>query len=500
VPRPDRPELFDEQAGFVNGRDLVAFLVGGNAAGTTEAAAYKCAQFILKVQEAPRHDTPFWIASNTYEQTMDVCWKEKLLEHGHIPRCEVDWPRVSWHDVKQGHPKVVPLKPWPAGNPDHNWRLEFKSFDQQRTALQAKSIGGFWFSEQFPLDRFLETLRGCRDYMYPGSMFAEFTPIDPTLCMWVEDAMEEQRPGWAFYRANTECNRENLADGWFESFFAGVPDEMLATRMTGALASFEGVIYQSFNPAVHVVDGPTVFPDGVFHYRGGDWGASAEHPFTWIWAYRDGIGDWHVYDEYWSADQGKITLDHLVAIVEQSRGWGWPGKWKEDSEIGPVWLPEESPNHLHSFADPSRPGEINEFGERGVPTFPASNDVLKGIDCVRGLLKIQPSTNRPRLTIHARCKRLIQELRKYRWLRGRRPTEGTFLNPKTPIVAPLKRDDDLADALRYCIFSAERQRGVGPGSMRHADYSRRRSVQINRGREADQPRRAASDTGWFQPK
>lgn len=487
-PRPDKPEDFDQQASFCFNKDVISFFVGGNASGTTEAAAFKAARFLLYDQPPPRKDTPFWIASNTYEQTMDVCWKEKMVEHGHIPACEVDWPRVSWHDSKQGHPRTVPLLPWPedrGGDPKKNWKIEFKSFDQQRSALQAKSIGGFWFSEQFPLDRFLETLRGCREYMFSGGMFAEFTPVDPELCLWVEDAMEAMPEGWAFYRANTQCNRPNLADGWFESFFAAVPEEMIDTRMTGALATFEGVIYSAFLPAVHVVDEirPADIPRGVFHYRGVDWGASEEHPFTTVFGYRDGVGDWFIYDEYWNNSQSKITLDHVVEIVERSQYWGWPGKWQE-SNNGPVFASQQSPHYCETYADPSRPGELNEFNLRGIPSAPAGNDIYKGIDCIRSLLKSRPN-GKPKLLISRKCKHLIEEMRKYRWKKGRKPTEGMILNPQVAQPIPLKRDDDTADALRYMIYSAERGRGAAPGSMSHREYAKkRRAVQIKPGQTA----------------
>jgi hypothetical protein len=33
-PRPDRPELFDQQSGFCHTRDMVSFLIGGNAKPT----------------------------------------------------------------------------------------------------------------------------------------------------------------------------------------------------------------------------------------------------------------------------------------------------------------------------------------------------------------------------------------------------------------------------------------------------------------------------------
>ncbi|HEV3345418.1 MAG TPA: hypothetical protein VG125_33880 [Pirellulales bacterium] len=488
TPRPDDAARFDEQAGFCHNRDQVAFLIGGNAAGTTEAAAYKTAQFVLHQQPPPRPSTPFWIISNTYDQVGDVCWAEKLDGHGHIPPCEVQWDRITWVNAKKNQPLTVDLKPWPAErleayraenpeakiDPRANWRLEFKSYEQGRRQFQAKSIGGFWFSEQFPLDLFVEVLRGCREYMFAGGQFAEFTPIEPELCIWVENVMDRAPKGWRFYRANTECNKSNLAAGWFEQFFGAVPDEMMATRMTGALATFEGVIYPSFQPAVHVKSikdpgfrNPTALR-GVHHFRGTDWGASEEHPFCCLWAYRDGIGTWWVYDEYWNNSQSAVTRDHAQEIASR---WKWPAG---DPHYGPL------------FADPSRPGEINAFNMGfeqtatmpacpSIATQPASNAVFEGINLVRSLLKVNPATGEPRLYIcKERCPHLIDELRKYRWLKGRKPAGGAILNPKVAQPVPLKRDDDCVDALRYLIKSATGYEGATPDSMRYRAFEARR--------------------------
>lgn len=438
VPRPDDPANFDQQASFCYSKDAVSFLIGGNAAGTTEAAAYKTALFVLNEQEPPRPDTPFWILSNTYAQVCATCWQEKLLGHGHIPESEIDFNRISWISRAKGWPETVPLKPWRKDSPN-NWRLEFKSYGQGRQALQARSIGGFWFSEQFPADVFLEVLRGCREYMFPGGQFCEFTPIDPVLCIWVEELMENPPTGWKFYRANTQANKKNLADGWFDQFFESVSDEMIQTRMTGALASFEGVIYPSFNPAIHVVESVD-FPDNVRHFRAIDWGASAEHPFVCLWGYVDNDESWTIYDEYWDIDQTKILADHIAAIKERSREWGYPEQYVN------------YPNYGALYADPSRPDNIAEFRRAGFWIEPAANDVFKGIECVRVALKLHAPDNKPKLRILKSCRHLIDEMRKYRWRRSRKG-DGNLLNPTVAAPAPLKREDDTVDAMRYMLYS-----------------------------------------------
>lgn len=517
VPRPDDPENFDQQHSFCFGRDQVAFMIGGNAAGTTEAAAFKAGQFLIHQQPPPRKDTPFWIIAETYEQVMDVCWGEKLLGHGHIPDCEVNWDKVAWHSEKQNRPKSVPLKPWPeevGGSPTKNWRLEFKSYEQGRKAMQARSIGGFWFSEQFPLDIFLEVLRGCREYMFPGGQFAEFTPIDPELSIWVENAMEEQPKGWKFYRANTKKNAPNLQEGWYEQFFALVPDELRATRETGALASFEGVIYPSFIPAVHVIDEDKLrIPPGVHHDMATDWGASAEHPQVTVFGYCDSIGNWTIYDEYWSADQSKITKDHAEAVLDICGAWGWPIDTYEiaiskrktrELRKGEVLEPGEIAHEMRrisqtrdtlwgmNYGDPARPGEINEFLRRGIPTQRSRNQVYAGINEVRTKLGCHPATGEPGLRISSKCKHLIEEMRKYRWKRGKRPSSGSILNPAVATPIPLKRDDDTVDALRYLIYSKALPSNETISSTKKSiGAADRKSVQLFRGR-LDRAMRGAS--------
>ena len=510
-PRPDCPEEFDQQTAYVNARDVVSFCLGGNSAGKTAASAKKCADFLLSTRP-PRHDTPFWIIAQNYTQVCSVCWNEKLWEAGFLPKWEVDIDRIVWLKPTLNWPLMVPLKPWDDG---HNWMLEFKSYEQGRQAMQARSIGGFWFSEQVAWPIFLEVLRGCRDCMFPGGQFLEFTPIEPDLCVAVEHIMDNPPPGWGFYRLNTERNRQNLATDWYDSFFGSVPDEMMATRKTGALATFEGVIYQSFNSAVHVIDDDSMaWRSGVTHHRATDWGASAEHPFVTIWGCYDGMGEWTIYDEYWSTSQDAITQDHAAEVLARSIAWGYPEPdffVKPDSarayyvakvkdrvkELRPEGVePIEGSVYGENFADPSRPGEMNAFNYWGIPTSSASNDVYKGIDLTRARFKVNPVTGKARLYFHQRCKHLIEEARKYRWTR-KKPNALWTTAAARPV--PLKKDDDTVDCLRYLIASVERGRGQTPSSADSRINSGREGLLLDRAGNghAYKPMQAAT-AGFFR--
>jgi hypothetical protein len=475
--------------------------------GKTAASAKKCGRFLVK-QAPPRKDTPFWVISQVYDQSMGVCWAEKLWGQQFIPHSEVEYDRITWHSTKRNWPYSVPLKPHSNGN---NWVIEFKSYEQGWQALQAFSIGGFWFSEQFPWNRFLEVLRGCRDYMFPGGQFCEFTPLDPDLCIHIEKIQDNPPSGWEFFRLNTEANRENLARDWYDSFFGAVPEEMMATRKTGALATFEGVIYQTFNPMIHTTsEDSKVWLPGMEHYRSVDWGASTEHPFVALWGTVDSMGEWLVYDEYWNNRQDCVTLDHVIEILARSIFWGWPepryfkgsatrlqqvvidevrrrlrelrSNGLSEALMSRVSYDEkkfESRYH-ETFCDPSRPGEMNLFSEMGLMPSGASNVVKQGIDFVRSLFKVRPSTEAPGLQFHTRCKHCIEEHRKYRW-KKRKHVDGFT---EAPPPEPLKKDDDTCDATRYLTVSEARGRGVKPDSTTSVkDDYQRQDVQIARHRE-----------------
>lgn len=475
-PRPDQPERFDQQSGFYNAKDDgVSFLIGGNGAGTSETAVAKLAKFVLYDQPPPRKDTPFWIIAESYEQVCKAIWKEKLFGHGHIPQIEIDWERIRWYKPKNGWPFEVPLRPWP-GRPGRNWSLCFKSYKQGRGQMQAEAIGGFMFSEQFPWGLLEEVLRGCREYNFPGSKFCEFTPVDPALSADLEELIDEDRlpPGWNVYRANTRCAMEagHVTESWYNEFFGLISPEMRAVREIGAFASFEGAVYQRFNPAVHLA-GTAVdeFPDDWFapgcqHRRAIDWGAGPDNAFVCLWGYKNGWGQWTIYDEYWSTDQNFTLHDHLMAIQDR---WPWP---------------QGHPDYGTTYADPSDPGNIRISGRlshycpgyENMPLSAAYNSVNEGIDYVQWLLGECPTNKRPRLIIHRKnCPNLVREMKTYRWMRG----SENGRNPTDARGMPLKKDDHAVDALRYLTFSDARHGGgITPEQFRKTTKPERHGIQL----------------------
>jgi hypothetical protein len=328
--------------------------------------------------------------------------------------------------------------------------------------MQARSIGGFLFVEQFPWGLLTEVLRGCREYNFRGSKLVEFTPIDPAMSYELEKLIEENRlpNGWRVFRANTECAKEagHVSATWFDEFFGQVPDEMLLTRLTGEFATYEGAIYQGFNPKVHLVGDEVIgYPDGVIYRRSIDWGAGPDNAFCCLWAYRNGLGQWFVFDEYYSTDQSKTVMDHLDDIRRRHPWPNNPGKYGT------------------TYADPSATDCIRIAQRWGFFVTPARNDVREGIDCVRSMLKKVPGLGQPKLFIHREnCPNLARQMRTYRWMRA----NGNGLNPRDAPPEPLKKDDHAVDALRYLLFTEQSYSGERAVSFRSDHESQRHGVRL----------------------
>ena len=473
-PRPDQPDRDDQQTAFLLSRHPgVTFLLGGNGSGTSTVALRKVVDFVL-MTPPPRRDTPFWIIAESYEQTMNVCWKEKLDQLGHLPPQEVEWERIRWYKPGNNWPFAVPLKAWPQ-HPGRNWQLVFKSYEQGRSRMQGESIGGFLFVEQFPWEILEEVLRGCREYAFVGNKLAEFTPVDPSLSFRLQQMEEDNSlpEGWAIYRANTECAVEagHVTRQWFDQFFGMIPDSMRGVRMRGLWGGFEGSIYPEFDPAIHCLPSDWTAEPGCHHSRMIDWGFGVDNAFCCLYACRNGIGQWFVYDEYYSNDTLFSIMEHLRALSDRQP---WP---RHSSFHGATWA---DPSNLNCRKVAAQFGQYAP----GYDSFicePAMNSVEEGIQYIKWLLKPDPALAledgrpRPRLYIlREKCPNLMRQMRTYRRLRS----DKSGLNPRDAPDAVLKADDHAVDALRYGLFSEANRSGLTPTTLRRTHQPGRHGVLV----------------------
>ena len=400
-------------------------------------------------------DTPIWLISESYEMVCKSVWKEKLSPrsgYGLLPSSEIDWDRIRWLRPNQGWPLEVPLKPW-KGRPGKNYSISFRSYAQGRQQMQAESIGGFCFFEQFPWGLLEEVMRGCREYAFAGNKLCEFTPVDPGLSGELREMEElnELPEGWAIYRANTRCAMEagHVSEQWYNQFFGMIPQSMRRVRERGLWGGFEGAVYPEFDTALHCVGDEWDIPPGWFHRRTIDWGFGLDNAFCCLWYCKNGAGEIVVYDEYYSTDTRLTVIEHLKNI-EDKHSW-----------------PRGNPHYGVTFADPSNinchriASQFSTYapGYESINLQAANNDVFGGIEYMKWLLQLDPALAlgdgkaRPRLKIHRkRCPNLVRQMMSYRWMKSAGTVDAK--------PAPVKADDHACTVATMPVLTKQGWRPI----------------------------------------
>lgn len=394
--------------------------------GKTVAAAMKTANYLLQ-NKPPRDRCPFWVIGESYEMVCAVCWDEKLSHC--IPEEFV--AHIDWYNRRRNWPAAVTLR--------NGWVIEFKSYEQGRSKMQARSIGGYWFNEEVPYDIVEEVQGRCRDYDSPG--WADFTPIEVRDARWPELYEEWEAgktEGIEFYHLNTRLN-DALADGWADTYLAKVAEDMRDTREHGKFASFKGAVYKAWHPKTHVIDPINKARQEQFSWlnldaedygipydwrriRAIDFGCN--NAFVCLWIAVDRDDRFYVYDEHYATQS---SIGKSAEAIKQRKWLDW------------------HPSYGQTFADHDSLDRKTLADDHGIATCPARKvNIHQGIEDVRQQLQIR-NDGRPGLFVFKRCQNLIREMRLYKW------SEGT--DKRNPSELPIDKHNDTCDALRYGIHS-----------------------------------------------
>lgn len=408
-PRPDNILLGDEQTAFCNSEfDGLSCILAGNGAGKSYCCGWKIANFLLNT-EAPEWNTPFWICSKSMDMVTSNCWRQNLSQFIGDDYIQ----KIHWHNQARGQPRAVILKS-PKNNM-RNYMIEFKSYDMNRSSLQGANIIGFWCDEQCGMDILNEITARTRKWELGGTKFYTLTPLEPDIDLERIYNDKENYPSWKFFRFNSKCAADagHITQSYIKQITENEIDELIETRITGAFASYKGQIYKNFNASVHIID-PIDLPRQWSRVAGLDFGF--DDPTAAVFAAKNPDGTYYIYQEYM---ESRTTIEEHVDAINMI--------WKKDSAI-----------YLDIWADQAAGVERNEFATRGLSTRAASKSVTTGIAAVSNMLR----TNK--LFIFKNCENLIQQLKLYRW------------NPTHPGKV-MKQNDHLCDALRYLVFSEQKE-------------------------------------------
>jgi hypothetical protein len=184
----------------------------------------------------------------------------------------------------------------------------------------------------------------------------------------------------------------------------------------GGFSRPEGMIYTPWSDQLIVK--PFEIPADWWRGAGIDFGYN--HPTAAVWGARSPDGVYYIYRIYRRAE---TTIDKHHAAITQPHPNGQAGVW---------------------WADTAAKQERAELARLGLPTQPADKEVAAGINTVYQLMAAG------RMKVFEGLTEWVDEVESYIWDKK----QELFIDQ------PVKLDDDLMDATRYLLHSAETKQGM----------------------------------------
>ncbi len=242
---------------------------------------------------------------------------------------------------------------------------------------------------------------------------------------WILKAAEKNMQVFHFIMDDNPSLTADYVRDMKASFSGVFYDRMIKGLWTNA----EGAIFDSWNPAVHVVRHQDLPRMQRILGVGIDYGTTNATSALMLGAGEDGL--LYVLDEWRHdarANQVRITNG---AIVKGITAWLDAASLPDGSRPAPEWI----------ILDPSAASLRVEMFSQGMSNvISGNNDVLYGIQTVSAVL------DAGKLRVSDRCTGLIGEMTEYRW------------DPKATEKGedkPVKENDHSVDALRYLICTTE---------------------------------------------
>ena len=228
----------------------------------------------------------------------------------------------------------------------------------------------------------------------------------------------------------------------------------------GKCASVEGQVWD-YDQATHLIDRfeiPAEWP----RYRCIDFGTV--HPFVCGWFTTDGDGRLYLYRYMYMT--GRTVTTHAKQILKVTRDEFEPAfkaEFLSDDRFytehgnlrhrGRAALDQRAKARIETtICDHDADGRLTLKG-LGIPNKPALKDVLGGIDKVNDRFAISPVDGKARLYILkdslVEVDRSLEIARKPYTVEGELPF---YVWANTQAEAPVKRDDDSSDMLRYMVM------------------------------------------------
>jgi hypothetical protein len=428
------------QMAFLEADQKTAAYVAGNRSGKSDALTVWCLIQSLPVEFLPPWLQAFKRWGHDGEQVYgrlvgpDLAqWLAKVM----LPKLRRRVPRAAlW---KGDFDKAYNERERKLRFADGNW-IDFLTHEMDIDAFAGADMHYVAFDEE-PAgekgkEQFEESLARLVDY--DGHVRWALTPLLGLNFVYYELTDKDGQP-----RDDEDCrvvvgdidHNPHLSDKGRTSFLKRFEKDplKLQARKSGRWVHFAGQIYDEFSDHRHVVPDREIPRTDerldVTVYEAIDPGINKDHQAAVVWA--------------WMAPDRSLEVFHAVKFPDRTVEdlANYILMFRAEHMFTPRWtVIDPAAQNRHHASGRSLQWE---YQRHGIWTLPGQNNRQAGFNAIKERLKEDP----PGLTIQASCEELIKEFHEYRWKKPKGVREDA------PKAEPIKRNDDLLDALRYLVMS-----------------------------------------------
>lgn len=306
--------------------------------------------------------------------------------------------------------------------------LEFMSYEQDLDKFSSTSRHFVHMDEEPPQDIYTENTLRLMDTA--GSWWMTLTPIEGMVWMYDDIYMKgKNNPD-----GNIDVIEVDSYDNPFlnkleiDSVMADLAPEEVDARIHGKFIRRGGLVFKTFDPAVHVID-PMIPPKNWTWYCSVDHGFN--NPTAWLWHAVSPDNVVVTFSEHYARE---MTVNQHANVVQLRNAA--LNKFPDYFVGDPALAQRNGVTGTSIF---------QEYQKEGIYIMPGNNDVSTGINRINNYLRVNKD-NKPQWFITRNCENLIHEMQRLRW--------KTWASKKTEREHNVfdeihKKDDHACDSARY---------------------------------------------------
>jgi len=240
-----------------------------------------------------------------------------------------------------------------------------------------------------------------------------------------KEMAEKTDQDWEYFHF-TSYDNPYIPKEEIEAMKQEMDEDSFAQEILGEFRKMTGLVYKTLNRDVHMVNIPSL--DNFTVFRTLDYGFGHNAALGYFAVSPDNTSI-YLYDGLY---RNQLDTDQLADSIKLK---------DSDKYITNAW------------ADSAQPQITKDLSIKGInfnPVEKGADSVVKGISDVAGLLKIRPDTGKPTLMIAKNLTWVADEFEQYRWVQNKNENSAQR-------EAPLKRNDDAMDMIRYFAMSYNKQ-------------------------------------------